>query len=434
MNIKAVFEHLQGISSVLGCFIFMTIAGNIITWGSIYSYVTSFLLSVDDSVTSSQVYLSSPLSYLTELLGVMLAPVLSKRFGTRVCLLLGGLVMGSGFIIMSRTNDVRVLVGSYSLLFGTGAGIVTSTAMRPAWEHFPRNKGTVGGLVMAGYSLAPMIVGVLFTYLVNPQNAKPIPFAHSVKFPSEVNDQVPDSLFIVGVLFMVQSVVGTLLIRPANNSRKPEGDSTQLQIPVASILKNKEFWAFSFMAFAIFFFWYFFVGMYKTFALVFIDDDHFVTYVGSFANVVGAFGRWLWPTLLDYFPYKPVMTACVGYQLFITLTLYFVVSNKYLYAVSIITLFFCTAGMFPSLAVLTEKFFKKAAQQVWPFVFLGVSLTSGTSIALNYLAEAYGYVPVFSLSSVVLAFSLFLIWKIREDQFTLDKSLDEAFEPLLEQV
>lgn len=89
------------------------------------------------------------------------------RYGPRVTALIGGLLVGLGFIWISRTTSYAAWVVGFGVLAGTGIGFGYSSATPPALKWFPPAKtGLIAGLVVSGFGLASVYIAPLSKYLL----------------------------------------------------------------------------------------------------------------------------------------------------------------------------------------------------------------------------------------------------------------------------
>jgi len=422
-------EKLPGVMTVLGGLLLNMLAGNLNNWGALLPYVTSYLSSTNPQVSSSLVYNAQPFSFLAENLGVMLAPVISRKLGVRICLLLGGLLVAAAYLACSVISNPHVLVLAYSLCLGIGGGMISITSLWPSWEYFPESKGKITGIIMAGFSGSCMIFGLVFAYIANPYNIAPVRSGNDVLFGPEVDSNVPKAFFWIGFMFLVITIIGVALIQPRRSQTQTKSKPL-VRLPVTEFLRIGNFWNLFFVAFTSFLFWYFIAGCYKSFGLLYIEDDHFLTYMGSVANIAGVFGRWFWPTLMDYVPFKAVMSLSLGYQFVASILIWYAVGSKATYAALIISLFFATAAHYPCIAVQTGKVFGELSDQAWPFVFIGVSLSATSTIFMKLLAESVGYFQTYLVQGCIILCSIFLSWRVQES-CKLGRAREEFFEPLV---
>jgi MFS family permease len=90
------------------------------------------------------------------------------RLGPRVTAMLGGLMVGAGFILISQTTSYVLWVLGFGVIIGAGLGFAYSSATPPALKWFPPAKtGLIAGIVVSGFGLAAVYIAPLSTYLVN---------------------------------------------------------------------------------------------------------------------------------------------------------------------------------------------------------------------------------------------------------------------------
>lgn len=98
---------------------------------------------------------------------MILAGRCQDKFGPRLTASIGGLLVGIGFFIASRTTDYWMWVLGFGVLAGTGIGFGYSSATPPALKWFPPAKtGLIAGLVVAGFGLAPVYLAPLTDHLM----------------------------------------------------------------------------------------------------------------------------------------------------------------------------------------------------------------------------------------------------------------------------
>src|ERR1051325_4703465 len=98
---------------------------------------------------------------------MILAGRCQDRFGPRVTASIGGLLVGVGLVLISRSQSYAVWVIGFGVLVGTGIGFGYSSATPPALKWFPPSKtGLIAGLVVAGFGLAPVYLAPLTDHLL----------------------------------------------------------------------------------------------------------------------------------------------------------------------------------------------------------------------------------------------------------------------------
>lgn len=98
---------------------------------------------------------------------MILAGKCQDKFGPRVTALIGGILVGLGFIWISQTTNYAAWVIGFGVLAGTGIGFGYSSATPPALKWFPSVKtGLIAGLVVSGFGLASVYIAPLAKYLM----------------------------------------------------------------------------------------------------------------------------------------------------------------------------------------------------------------------------------------------------------------------------
>lgn len=98
---------------------------------------------------------------------MIVAGKLQDRFGPSITAFIGGLLVASGFILVSQTNNYMMWILGYGIMFGLGMGFAYSSATPPALKWFPpKMTGMIAGIVVAGFGLASVYIAPLATWLV----------------------------------------------------------------------------------------------------------------------------------------------------------------------------------------------------------------------------------------------------------------------------
>src|ERR1051325_2249722 len=163
---------------------------------------------------------------------MILAGRCQDRFGPRVTASIGGLLVGVGLVLISRSQSYAVWVIGFGVLVGTGIGFGYSSATPPALKWFPPSKtGLIAGLVVAGFGLAPVYLAPLSQYLLG-------------------HYQVKTSMLILGIAFVVIVCgLAQLLVNPPSgyvagpkhapgSAAKPAANNPT----PAEILRQPTFW------------------------------------------------------------------------------------------------------------------------------------------------------------------------------------------------
>jgi len=96
-----------------------------------------------------------------------IAGFLIDRFGSRVAIAVGGVVMGAGYILSSFATNDLMLVFTYGIVAGAGIGIAYGVPLAVSAKWFPDRKGIAVGLTVVGFGLSPLITAPLAKNLID---------------------------------------------------------------------------------------------------------------------------------------------------------------------------------------------------------------------------------------------------------------------------
>ena len=106
------------------------------------------------------------------------------RLGTRRVTMIGGAIVGIGYILSGFATNITMLILSYGVLVGTGVGMTYGVPMVIAARWFPDRRGLAVGLTIVGFGLSPVVTAPL---------AKGLSDAYGVK----------QTLLILGIAFTI---------------------------------------------------------------------------------------------------------------------------------------------------------------------------------------------------------------------------------------
>ena len=104
---------------------------------------------------------------LTFAFAMILAGKCQDKIGPARTALIGGLLVGAGFVLIGLSTSYAAWVTGFGILAGAGFGFGYSAATPPAIKWFSSAKtGLVAGIVVAGFGLAPVYIAPLSKFLL----------------------------------------------------------------------------------------------------------------------------------------------------------------------------------------------------------------------------------------------------------------------------
>jgi len=210
-------SKLRGYLTLFGGVCIHLFCGNLYLWGNISTYVVSYFNQVhgDPNATTEIAGIMLPLMILFQAFTVPLGAYMQKRYNPKLVLLLGSVIMVGSVFAATFCRTWWAFTFFYGLMFPVGIGIVYYVPIMCGWEWFPEHKGTVTGVVVAGYGFGAFIFGFISTALVNPTNEKPT--LDGKFFRDDVSKNVPNMLRICLIFWALLCVVSIATV-----SRNPE--------------------------------------------------------------------------------------------------------------------------------------------------------------------------------------------------------------------
>ena len=95
------------------------------------------------------------------------------HLGTRLTTVVGGVIVGMGYILSSMASHVATLVLTYGVIGGTGIGMVYGVPILVVSRWFPDRKGLAVGLTIIGFGLSPLITAPLANQLIGMVGVRP---------------------------------------------------------------------------------------------------------------------------------------------------------------------------------------------------------------------------------------------------------------------
>lgn len=190
--------------------------------------------------------LAPSLSFVVAGLLAMVTGRLSDRYGARILATVGGVAMGSAFLLMSRINTLTDTYIFWGLFMGTAFGCFISPLLSTIPRWFVQRRGVALSIVATGFGLGATISPLLAQMLIS-------------------RCRWPSAFLVLGIIAWAVIIPLAQLIRksPAQMGLKPYGDSdavgseTAARAPEGASLREAvrslPFWVYG----AVTFLWFF---------------------------------------------------------------------------------------------------------------------------------------------------------------------------------
>ncbi|NJO93423.1 MAG: OFA family MFS transporter [Hydrococcus sp. RM1_1_31] len=127
-----------------------------------------------------------------------------NRIGTRRVTMIGGAIVGIGYVLSSFAANISLLILTYGAIVGTGVGIAYGVPMVIAARWFPDRKGLAVGLTVIGFGLSPIVTAPLAKGLIDRYG-------------------VQQTLLILGIAFTVIILLISTMLELPPSGWKPKG-------------------------------------------------------------------------------------------------------------------------------------------------------------------------------------------------------------------
>ncbi len=141
--------------------IIMLLLGTVYTWG-VFTFEVETFYEIGSTL--------SGLPYMVSLVFYALFMFLSGKFidkyPPRIILIVGSLLVATGWILSSFATHLWLLVITYGIILGSGVGIAYGIPLKVVNMWFTKNRGLASGMVLVGFGLSPVITAPIAKTLV----------------------------------------------------------------------------------------------------------------------------------------------------------------------------------------------------------------------------------------------------------------------------
>jgi MFS transporter, OFA family, oxalate/formate antiporter len=274
--------------------------------------------------------------------------------------MLGSSIALIGTFLSSFATNFNLFLLTYSFSFGLGVGICYLVPLTCAWHYFPNRKGLVAGIILGGYGFGAFIFSFISTAIINPNNLRPDVVIDGTRIftQSEIVDKVPYMIRLLVLAWACLVGISLILIKgDPHKWEKADKDShkNDLQIHLLNdsdevighneknskqkiekfLLKRPDYAVLSFkqalLSINTLILWtmmifstsygMFIAHVYKSYGILHINDDFFMTSVGSFGAMFNGGSRSIWSTLQDKYGFKRMFSILLVFQITLSATL-----------------------------------------------------------------------------------------------------------------
>ncbi|BAV47136.1 MFS transporter [Mesorhizobium sp. 113-1-2] len=324
-------------------------------------------MALDTQWSRAGISSAMTLNFLVMGLGGFAWGALSDRFGARIVVAIGAVLLGLALVVSSRAGSLLTFQISYGVLVGLAASafFAPMIALTTAW--FDTNRGLAVSLVSAGMGVAPMTISPFARWLISAYEWR-------------------TAMFDIGIMAWVLLLPAVLLVRQppkpaiADAASAPVAEGAGMS--VAQALRSPQFVVLGLTFFAccaahsgpIF-------HMVSYAMLCGVAPMAAVT-IYSVEGLAGLGGRLLYGVLADRLGVKPVLIAGLAIQAVVIAAYLSVNQLDQFYMLAVI--FGATyGGVMPLYAVLAREYF---GQRILGTVFGAATMLSSLGMALGPLA------------------------------------------------
>jgi MFS family permease len=310
------------------------------------------------------------LNFLCMGAGAFLWGALSDRFGTRLVVLTGGILVGFGMVLGSQARTVTELQITFGVIVGLGVGSLFTPLTATTTRWFTRHRSLAVSLVTAGISVGVMVVGPLARWLTTTWDWR---FA----------------MLVIGDVVWLVIIPAALLVREPGTAVEAAGRSAGDgdDLTVAQALRTPQF-----AAIAITFFACCAAHAGPIFHMVSHAMDHGVPAMAaatvlstaSFASLVGKIGCGL---VADRIGAKRVLVGGLALQV-IAVSLYLVTRELLSFYAVAVVFGFAYGGVMPLYAIVIREYF---GARIVGSVFGAAAFASTLGMAVGPMAGGFFY-------------------------------------------
>jgi MFS family permease len=389
--------------TLVGAILMQLSAGAIFLFGELNIYIASYFHQFDNSVTlESSFYLLLPLA-LSGAVGNAISVHLFNKFGVIYTLVIGSVGIWVSVIVSAHLTNFYWFILFYGFFFGVTSSICYMQGLGVSWAWFEKQKGLITGVIMLSFASSLLVFSWVIDVFTNPNNEQPklpvINPAGKVEylFDSHVANRLPGTLKVMGSIWGVLALGGTALIRehPQRSSSiiSPDLSDDEEKAPYYCTV---HYWILKLMALMLAISAAFTLFNFKSYGRTVINDDEFLSLVGSICGLGNGVGRLIWGTTADRITFSRSFSFIAILQIAVMGTLPFIKSPT-LYLIWIVILQFCAGGIYTVFAPeIMNIYGVSRGRSIYPFFAIAFQLSIILNLIISrYIVPALGYTHLF---------------------------------------
>jgi MFS family permease len=295
---------------------------------------------------------------------------LSDRFGTRIVVLAGSLLLGAGLVAASQATSLWQFQLSFGVLIGIAAGSFYAPMVAVASAWIEQHRSLAVALVSAGMGVAPLTVAPSASWLITTYDWR-------------------IAMLVIGIASWALLIPASLLVRPAPQTAVPSttGGATapEVQWTAAQAFRTPQFITLALAHFACCAAHSGPIFHMVSYAMICGIAPLTAVTVYSLAGFSGLGGRLLLGAMADRLGAKPVLVGGLFVQALSVATYLAVGQLGEFYALSVV-FGLAYGGVMPLYAVLVREYF---GARIMGTVFGAVSAFASLGMALGPLAGGW---------------------------------------------
>ncbi|OMJ81327.1 hypothetical protein SteCoe_18250 [Stentor coeruleus] len=368
-------------------------------------YVESYFYNRDHSINISDFVIIIPIGQLSAAIGRLFVGHCIRYIYPYWIFLFGSIFINIGMFFCSYITNPTLFCWAYGLFLGGLPAFTFLPTVWNLWNHFPTNKGKVNGILLAGVNFGPVIFSFIYTMIANPYNndAETVENDGQEKqkvFGDFVSERVPMTIRWGAIISLFLCFIGYIFLPKTKGKNNLGSDNKEIPtLTFTDMLRNCNAWNIFFLLATTSSGTVYLQSMYKVLGMIYINDDHFISFIGSAGFAIGCVGQLIFGFLYDKFQLKRVLVICLLVSLVFMITFNVSLSNKLMFSMYFLVLSFVNSSIYNGILLQGAKDFPKDR---WVFSYASNSLV--IPFALPYVFQRF-ITPIIGYFSTLLILS-----------------------------